>query len=116
VPLGHQLRADDDIGAARRDLLDLAFSARAEPKRSDDSTAIRASGNSAAASSASRSTPGRRGPAGPRPAGRAGVGHRFRLAALVADQPLEEPVLDHARVAVSQPIWCPQARQSVTGA
>ena len=35
-----------------------SFSARADPNRSDDSTATRASGNRAATSSASRSTPG----------------------------------------------------------
>ena len=33
-------------------------------------------------------------------AGGAGLGHRFAFAALVADQALEEPVFDHARVAV----------------
>jgi hypothetical protein len=42
-----------------------AFSARADPKRSDDSTFTRASGNSAATSSASRSTPGPTGASRP---------------------------------------------------
>ncbi len=94
-----------------------SFTARAEPKRSEDSTATRACGKRSATSSASRSTPGPTGairPSTPQEGQASGMGfvaphwwqtRRFwkRCSTIRASQ-------------WSQPIWWPQARQIVTGA
>jgi hypothetical protein len=100
VPLGHDLRADDDVGPARGDLGDglLQRAAVEEVRRQDRH---RACGKAPGDSSASRSTPGPTAASRPfDPAGGAGHGHGFGGAALVADKALEEPVFHHPRVAM----------------
>ena len=68
---------------------------------SEVTIAVRASGNSSATSSAIRSTPG---PAGDQAvllaAFGAGVGRRHHMAAMVAGEPVHQPVLDHPGGAV----------------
>ena len=68
---------------------------------SEVTIAVRASGNSSATSSAMRSTPG---PAGDQAvllaAFGAGLGRRHDVAAMVAGEPVHQPVLDHPRGAV----------------
>jgi hypothetical protein len=58
VPLGDELRADDDIDLALLDRLQLQPSRFTPPSMSDDSTMVRASGNASTTSSAIRSMPG----------------------------------------------------------
>ena len=95
----------------------VAFSARADWNRSEDSTAARACGNRSATSSATRSTPGPIAaifPSVPQAGQATGIGfvaphwwqtRRFwkRCSTIRASQS-------------SQPTCCPQARQVVTGA
>jgi hypothetical protein len=85
--------------------------------RSEDSTASRACGKARGHLFRQPLHPradGRHPPLDP--AGRAGRGHRLCRAALVADQPLEEAVLHHPRIAIVAADLRPQARHSVTGA
>jgi hypothetical protein len=58
MALRDQLRTDDDVDPAFRDLVNSLRMVSIEVMRSLDSTMVRAFGNSAAASSCSRSTPG----------------------------------------------------------
>ncbi len=58
MPLGHQLRADDDIRVALGNVANGGLERTADPNRSDDSTETLASGKRSVTSSARRSTPG----------------------------------------------------------
>jgi hypothetical protein len=94
-----------------------ALSARADPKRSEDRTAIFASGESRYRFLRHTLHAGAHGgQLSLHPADRAGLRHRLGLPALVADEAFEEPVFHHPRVAVIAADLRPQARQSVTGA
>ncbi len=101
VALRHKLRADDDVGAAAGNLGDLLLQGpgRSEKiRRQDRHPRIgEAFGHFLGQPFDPRSDRGKP----PRStAGRAGFGHRFRFAALMADKAFEEPVFDHARIAV----------------
>ena len=101
VPLGHDLRADDDLGPPGRDGFDLFLQ---RPRRSEQ---IRGKNRHPRLGEAFghlfgqtfHPRPHRRHP--PRhPAGGAGVRHRLARPALVADEALEEAMFDHPRVAI----------------
>ena len=101
VPLGHHLRADDDVTGPRRDFLDLLLqrAGRAEQVRRQHRHA--GVGKQRAHFFVQPLDPGTDG--GQPSFGLAGgafVGHRFGFAALVAHQALLEPVLHHPRIAM----------------
>jgi hypothetical protein len=58
VPLGDELRADDDIDSPFSIASSSSLSRFTPPSMSDDSTMVRASGNASTTSSAMRSIPG----------------------------------------------------------
>ena len=101
MPLGHDLGADDDIRAARRDQPDLVFQrpGRSEQvRRQDRHPRLGEPGHHFFRHALH---PGAdRGHAALCLAAGAGQRNRFRRAALVADQPLQKAVLHHARIAV----------------
>ncbi len=101
VPLGHQLRADDDVGPALGNLLDPRL------QRPRTAKQIRAERGNAGLGKQRAGLLGQ--PLNPRPdrsqpplgrARGAGIGERPCRAALMAHQAVLKPVLDHARVAM----------------
>ena len=117
MPLGHQLRADDDVGLALGDGVELQPQPLTPPRMSDDSTIVRASGNCVADL---LGDPLDAGTAGDemieRAAFRAGLRPPLVVAAMMADELPAEAVLDQpAEQSRHWKRW-PQTRQSVSGA
>jgi hypothetical protein len=117
MPLGNQLRSDDEVRFATAMASISAFRARADPNMSDDRTASRASGKSACASSASLSTPG------PTAASRSSASQDGHIDGTGLVSPhwwhtsrLRNRCSTMRESQWSQPICWPQARQIVTGA
>ena len=101
MPLGHKLRADDDVGPAACDLLDLGL------QRAGRTEQVRRQDRNPRIGKPIRHLLGQplhpRADGGKAPHGltmRAGLGHGRAVAALVADKTFQEPMLDHARVAL----------------
>ena len=102
VPLGDELRADDDVEAALRDVVELLAHALDRFRRDRwRARGCARPGNSSAASCSSRSTPG---PTGAKDSAASHFGHllrqRHREAAVMADQPPPEAMIDQPGVAV----------------
>jgi len=101
VPLGHQLGADDDIRLTCRNRLDplLQRAGGAEHVRAEHRDAgLGKTGGGLFGQPLDTRTNRGEPPLGA--AMRTGFGDRLGLAALVAHQPFQEPVFDHARIAM----------------